>query len=71
MALGAWVAYVRGHGSIELRDGQAGELQAAAGGDLAVAVPHLLGMLDVGMAEDAWVTAAVRDAARSFEASGS
>jgi fructuronate reductase len=68
LALGAWVAYLRGHGSIELRDRQADELQTAAAGDLTKAVPAVLRLLDEEVAQDAWVRAAVLDAARSFEA---
>jgi fructuronate reductase len=68
LALGAWVAYVRGHGSIELRDRQVDALRRAAAGDLAESATALLRLLDEDIADDPWVRAAVLDAARRFEA---
>ncbi|SFC67312.1 fructuronate reductase [Nocardioides terrae] len=59
-ALAAWVAHLRGHGA-PVADPLAAELQAAAAGPLAEAVPRVLAALDQSLADDRDLTAAVLD----------
>ena len=57
-ALAAWVLHLRGHGA-PVKDVGAEPYVVAAGGDLATAVPAVLGLLDPALAADEELVAAV------------
>jgi fructuronate reductase len=65
--LGAWIAHLRGHGSLPFHDRQADQLAGVHDSPLDVAVRLALEVIDARFADDRELRTEVTSAARSFE----